>query len=322
VKNSHPCRPSLKIPICRLSQAIRTRLADAVETKSWIGSGRVLAWRAWAVAAGIILNSCTHQGHSPVGSTGTLVHSVRSEYSDIRVRDSGGLRSLSFVEPGLEVRQTSMLLADPGHLVVPYTRYMFAAKLVNHPQQRVLIVGLGGGSMVRFLNQHFPRTAVDAVEIDPEIVRIAATYFGTRPSRRTRIFTADAFDYLRRDVGRYDVIYMDAFLEPGPQTDPRGIPQQLKTADFLRSLRQKLTPGGAVAFNLSEHAHTDRDIQTIASAFPTTYEYRVPGTKNRVVIATEEARPRSSSALRNAGRALDAARPVGFSFEAMPDALR
>ncbi len=275
------------------------------------------------VVAGIFALGCADRGERPLrgGGGGTLVHTVKSEYSDIRVRDAGSIRSLSFVEPGLEVRQTSMDLNNPGHLVIPYTRYMFASMLVTHPQRRVLVVGLGGGSMVRFLNRHFPQTAVDAVEIDPEIVRIAADFFGTRPSRRTRIFTEDAFNYLGRDVGRYDVIYMDAFLEPGPETDPRGIPQNLKTADFLRALGQKLKPGGVVAFNLSEHGTTDQDIRTIASAFPSTYEFRVPRTKNRVVIASQEPAPRSAENLRAAGRALDAAHPAGFSFEGMVGAL-
>ncbi len=277
---------------------------------------------AAAFVAAALFAACAEPGLRPPSAGGTLVHSVRSQYSDIRVRDAGGVRSLSFVEPGTESRQSTMALDNPGFLIAPYTRYMFASKMVKHPQDRVLIVGLGGGSMVRFLNSHFPRTSVEVVEIDPEIVRIAATYFGTRPSHRTRIFTEDAFHFLRRDIGRYDAIYMDAFLEPGPQTDPRGIPQQLKTADFLRSLTEKLNPGGVVAFNLSEHARTNRDVRMIASVFPTVYEYRVPYSRNRVLVATLEPRRQSPAGLRSAGRALDASHRVGFSFEQLVGALR
>ncbi len=272
--------------------------------------------------AAIFLTIASLSGCADLETPDTLVRSVKSEYSDIRVRDANGTRSLYFVEPGLEVRQSSMHLANPGHLMVPYTRHMFASMLVKHPQDRVLVVGLGGGSMVRFLNHHFPKTRVDAVEIDPEVVKIAADLFGTRPSRRTRIFTEDAFHYLRRDVGRYDAIYMDAFLEPGPETDPRGIPQQLKTADFLRSLHDKLQPGGVVAFNLSEHHDTSRDIRTIASAFPSTYGFRVPGTQNRVVIATLENKPKSKEELLAAGRTLDQSHRTGFSFEQLATGFR
>ena len=254
-------------------------------------------------------------------SESTLVYSAKSNYSDIRVRDEGGVRSLYFVEPNLEVRQTSMILGNPGHLTTPYTRYMFASMLLKHPQKRVLIVGLGGGAMVRFLNKHFPETSVDAVEIDPEVVKIASKLFGVRSLKRTRIITEDAFVYLQRDNGLYDAIYMDAFLEPGPETDPRGIPQELKTVDFLVSLRGKLAPDGVVAFNLSEHESTDQDVQTIARAFPTIYEYRVPDSQNRVVIATGEFAATPAKDLCAAGRKMDGRRPVGFSFENMADSL-
>src|SRR5690606_7333729 len=124
----------------------------------------------------------------------------------------------------------------------------------------------------------------------------------------------DAFDFLKRETGRYDTIYMDAFLEPGPERDPRGIPQRLKTIEFLRSLHQRLQPGGVVAFNLSEHAGTRGDIRNIAAAFPTTYVFKVPQTKNWVVIASVHQQKHSPEALRDAGLTLDRARTVGFSF--------
>ncbi len=279
-----------------------------------------LRWMAASVTIAFAAG-CANSGKPTGQGNGRLIYSVKSPYSNIQIHDYGRLRSLSFVETGVNVRQSLVDLDKPGHLILPYARYMFASMLVKQPQQRVLVVGLGGGSMVRFLNQHFPETHVDAVEIDPEIVRIAADYFGTRPSRRTRIFTADAFDYLRRDTGRYDAIYMDAFLEPGPKTDPRGVPQNLKTTDFLRGLRQKLNPGGVIAFNLSEHRQTEQDIRTIASAFPAIYEFRVPKTKNRVVIVTLDPASESVPELRAAGQRLDAEHSVGFSFEAMAEAL-
>lgn len=76
---------------------------------------------------------------------GKLVRSEKSEFSNIRIRENGSVRSLYFVEPpGLEVRQTSVDLKRSGRLLVPYTRTMFATLLFKYPQERVLIVGLGG----------------------------------------------------------------------------------------------------------------------------------------------------------------------------------
>jgi len=253
---------------------------------------------------------------------GTLIRAETSAFSDIRVRADGSVRGLYFAEPtGVEVRQSMLDVNRPGRLLVPYTRTMFASMLFKHPQDRVLVVGLGGGSMVRFINHHFPRARVDAVEIDPVIVGLADEVFGTRPGPRTRIFTEDAIVYLQRNTIRYDVIYMDAFLKPGADTDARGIPRRLKTVGFLRDLHRQLTPGGVVAFNLVEHPGLKQDLRTIAEAFPVTYVFRVPQTLNLTVIASPEPGVRSRESLRAAGADLDAKLDTGFSFRRLVDLL-
>ena len=143
---------------------------------------------------------------------GEIIHEVQSAYSHIRVREREKIRSLMFVdgESGLEQRQSAIDMDAPEEMQLGYTRSLFASFLFRHPQERVLIVGLGGGGMVRFLNHHFTETQVDAVEIDPEVVKIAADYFGTREGERTTIHTEDAFVYLKSLHGPYDAIYMEA----------------------------------------------------------------------------------------------------------------
>ena len=176
--------------------------------------------------------------------------------------------------------------------------------------------------MVRFLNRHFPSTAVDAVEIDPEIVRIASEYFGTRPGPRTRIITEDAFVLLGRAAERYDVIYMDAFLKPCGDTDAVGVPLQLKTVEFLKSLHRSLEEGGMVVFNLNPHEGTGKDLEAIRSAFPQVYEFQVPRRNNLVAVATRAGGRAGREALEAAARDLDRARDAGFSFQDVARQLR
>ncbi|MHC5039145.1 MAG: spermidine synthase, partial [Planctomycetota bacterium] len=138
-----------------------------------------------------------------------LVHEVKSDYSHIRIRDKGNYRALLFVrDTGEEVTETAIDRKTPHKLVIPYTQYMFLSYLFRPEHEKVLIVGLGGGGMVHFLNHYFPDLKVDAVEIDPVVVKLADEYFGTRPGPKTRIFTEDAFKYLARAEDKYDVIYM------------------------------------------------------------------------------------------------------------------
>jgi len=221
---------------------------------------------------------------------GDVIHEVTSEFSHIRVRETGNIRSLLFVDDrGTEQLQSSIDLSAPEVMLVDYTKTMFASLLFTPSQKRILIVGLGGGGMVRFAESALPETQIEAVEIDPEVVRVAAEYFETKNGPRISIHTIDAFEFLRAKNGAYDAIYMDAFLKPkaGPELDE--LTKRLKTVEFLEDVKSRLSPDGLVAFNLIAWYPTTRgDIASIREVFPSVYRFSVPGTGNLVVIATQK----------------------------------
>lgn len=273
----------------------------------------------WLLLALALLPACgpredANEGAAPPAEE-RLVHEEHSAFSHIRVKDRGRVRSLCFVkDTGKEVTETSLDLDHPEHLVVPYTRVMFTSFLFQFPPAQCLIVGLGGGAMVRFLRHHFPECRVDAVEIDPAVVQIAAEYFGTAPDAKTRIFTEDAFDYLARAEEKYDVIYMDAFLKPGEGNDSTGAPLHLKTVRFLKSLHARLEPGGVVAFNMMAGPAMTRDLEAIRRAFPSAYSFQVPQRTNLVAVGTLEEKHRPREELVRLGRRLDQEFAFGFSL--------
>jgi predicted O-methyltransferase YrrM len=162
---------------------------------------------------------------------GGLVYEETSEYSHFKVYDRGGTRYLMFVrDNGQEVTESALELSDPDRLAIEYTQVMFASHLLRPEQQRVLIVGLGGGSMVRFLRRFFPEIDVTAVEIDPAIARVAESYFGVVNGPNTHIVVEDGFDFIARGGDDYDVVYMDAFLKPSTSTDDEGAPLNMQAA--------------------------------------------------------------------------------------------
>ncbi|MDP2321337.1 MAG: fused MFS/spermidine synthase [Acidobacteriota bacterium] len=225
---------------------------------------------------------------SPERTIGRLEHEEVSVFSRIRVRSDGDVRVLTFVrDNGQEVVQSRVDLAAPHTLLSPYARGMFASYLYQPHPRRVLIVGLGGGAMVRFLTHHEPQVQIDAVEIDPAVVRLADEYFGVRSGGNVRVHTADAVAFVESTVDRYDLILMDAFLRPSSDTDATGVPAALKTLAFLGRLKQALAPGGVVAFNINDHASMADDIAAVAAAFGHAAVYRCPPADNQVVIATE-----------------------------------
>ncbi len=218
---------------------------------------------------------------------GDLEHEEVSAFSRIRIRRDGDVRALTFVrDNGQEAVQSRLNLTAPHLLESPYARGMFASYLYQPHPRRVLIVGLGGGAMVRFLSHYEPQVHIDAVEIDPAVVRLADQYFGVRSGGNVRVHTANGVTFVESTTEHYDLILMDAFLRPSSDTDSTGVPAGLKTLEFLRRLKQALAPGGVVAFNVNEHDGMDDDIGAVRTAFGQVAVYRCPPSRNKAVIAT------------------------------------
>ena len=219
-------------------------------------------------------------------------------------------------DSGEEVGETKLNLRQPHRLLIPYTQAMFASYLLRTQQNRVLIVGLGGGAMVHFLTHHELKLSVEAVEIDPMVVKLAHSHFDLPSGKNVKIITADAFDHLAAAKKQtYDVIYMDAFLKPAADTDATGAPLRLKTVRFYKSIHQKLTPGGMVVFNLNAHNKIRQDVKTIGEAFPQTYVFRVSGSKNIIVIGSLEATRVKAAELKTRARMLDRQFKANFTFQ-------
>jgi spermidine synthase len=247
-------------------------------------------------------------------TAGALEYETHSPYSHIRVRRQGNIRSLIFVrDTGEEMCETAINLKKPHELQLSYSRSMFTSYLFRPQQQRVLIIGLGGGAMVQFLLHYDPQLTVDAVEIDPAVVAVAARYFNTRSGGKVTIATADGFDYLRRSHEQYTVIYMDAFLRPSDDTDAVGTPARLKTEQFYKDLQKRLDVEGLVVFNLNPHPRLQADLRAIRAAFPQVYVFRT-GESNLVAVATMAARRLDGPTLLSRGRELDRRFKTSFSF--------
>src|SRR5258706_4110699 len=93
--------------------------------------------------------------------------------------------------------ESIMDLQRPNELIAPYTRYMsYAIAWLARPPSRIAIVGMGGGRTIGYLLSTVPEAVADAVELDPEVVRLAAKYFGTESSERLRIHPGDGRVFL------------------------------------------------------------------------------------------------------------------------------
>ena len=225
----------------------------------------------------------------PLDASGELAQGM---FSKIKVRDRDGVRGMYFVRPGgVEVLESELDLERPELLRVAYTSDFLISYALTPHHQRALIVGLGGGGMLHALKAYDPELELDVVEIDPVVVQLAQEYFGVNETP-ANIITRDGFEQLRDpEVSPYDVIYMDAFLQPSEETDSTGAPLRLRTVEFLREVRQRLSPQGVLLINLNEHPQVARDVRSIRAAFSSSLIWRVPQTGNLIVAAFNSAAP-------------------------------
>lgn len=269
---------------------------------------------------GSALAALSSRGQHP--GEATVEHEEKSAYSKIRVLKEKSVRTLGFVrDAGDLIVESRVDLDKPHELQIPYTRYMFASYLLRPEQERVLIVGLGGGSMVHFLKHYEPKLKVDVVEIDPAVVRIAEKYFNLKSGGNVTILTKDAFDYLKNAEARYDVIYMDAFLKPAAGTDDNGVPAHLKTVEFYKLIQKKLTADGLVVYNVHPHDKAQDDLKNIRDAFPQSYVFRLPQFRGFVAVGTLKQQRAGIRELRGLGGDLDARFQASFSFRDMAERL-
>jgi spermidine synthase len=110
------------------------------------------------------------------------------------------------------------------------------------PPARVLVLGLGAGTLARDLEFAFPGAHVVGVEIDPEVIALGRRWFALPAA--TDVWAGDGRQYLNRPVDqRFDLILIDAFAGA-------YLPFQLATRESFQRADAWLTPGGAVAVNV------------------------------------------------------------------------
>lgn len=177
----------------------------------------------------------------------------------IEISESEGVRSLHFGTPWV---QGSMRVARPWSLELQYTREMMLPLLLQERADwpgRVLMIGLGAGSMLKFLHRHRPECRFTVVEIDERVIAAAQQHFRIPAAGpRVAIACADGFDWVAADDGNYDLILLDAF-------DRNARAHRLESLAFYQACAARLAAGGWLACNLltlhSSHAATRRALE-------------------------------------------------------------
>jgi len=227
---------------------------------------------------------------------GRIAH-IETEYNNVYISKRGPLLGLTTRVKDEIYPHSIVDLKDPDDMIVSYTRIMPAALLYPKTIQRILMVGLGAGSISTYLGRAMPDVQIDVVELDPGVIAAGRKYFGLQETDKVHFVESDGRVYLNRNKNLYDLIFLDAYRE-------LGVPFHLLTREFYTLVKERLAPGGAVASNVI--ASTKLYLSTLAtlrSVFSTVDVYsdwREANVMQSIAVAAPTARPSADALMQRA----------------------
>ncbi len=174
------------------------------------------------------------------------IHKEHSLYRNILVTQQDGRRCMRFtLRHDREQNQSCYLLKQPRKLVFDYTKLAMIGAVARPDANKILIIGLGGGSLVNAYHYLFPDAQITSVEIDPAVIKVAKDYFHLPEESWHTIVARDARIFVKRQLlkkASYDIIILDAF-------NGDYIPEHLMTREFFREIKKLLSNKGIALSN-------------------------------------------------------------------------
>lgn len=172
----------------------------------------------------------------------------------------------------------------------------------QNPSLRVLHIGGGGYVMPRYLEEVYPQSTLEVIEIDPEVTRVVFDYLGLSPDTNIVTYNQDARMVIPTlPEGRYDLVIGDAFND-------LSVPYHLTTREFNEQVQALLKDDGIYVINVVDKLHSGRFLRayvnTIQRTFPYVYliednhEWEDDSRRTHVVAASLQ--PLSLAALKEA----------------------
>ena len=231
----------------------------------------------------------------------------------VEVSEQSGIRSLHL---GSDTVQSSMKLEDPYELVLSYTRAMMAFLLFHPRPEHVLVIGLGGGSLPKFVYKHLSDARITVIESEPKVIAVARQYFHLPPDdERLVVEAAEGGAWVASHPNCCDVLMVDGY-------DRNEQVPELCSEDFYASASAALSDQGVLVVNLwSSDSRFDAYLQRIESVFDAVVCVPAERRGNVAVLAFRQSQgqPRWDD-LRAAARSLQAL--YGLEFLRFVEGLR
>lgn len=157
------------------------------------------------------------------------------------VLDDGELRYLYF---NTRLMQSAMRLKTPDSLELRYTQKMMAFLLFHGRPRRLALIGLGGGSLLKFCYRRLPGTHLTAVELDAQVLALQSLFHLPPADARFALVQGEGAEWLATAEKGLDVLLIDAF-------NKEGFAPSLAHREFFQDAWDKLSGNGVLVVNLA-----------------------------------------------------------------------
>lgn len=188
------------------------------------------------------------------------IRKAEEDGETVYIAEKFGVRTLHI---GSDTVQSAMRINAPNDLELSYTRSMMGFLLFNEKPQSVLVIGLGGGSVAKFIRHRMPWVKIRVIEINERVLTVARRYFAVPENdERFEVIIGDGAEFVSRPDVSADVLLVDGY-------DGESHVEAVSTLAFYRDCHARLNPAGLLVVNLwGGDREFNETLKRIELAFP------------------------------------------------------
>lgn len=146
---------------------------------------------------------------------------------------------------------------------------VWSALLPEHQVRSILIMGLCAGTVASLARKRWPEVRIVGYELDPEVVRVATSFFNLDTQTEVRI--ADARQAFKSKE-KYDLVVVDMY-------NGTTFPNFARSENFISNVKKLLNPSGSASFNRVELPQDQADVvkfeKTVKKVFPKVWKKKI-----------------------------------------------
>jgi len=242
------------------------------------------------------------------------IHKTVSDNASVDVSERDGVRYLHL---GSETVQSAMRVNAPNELELAYTRAMMGFLLFRSEPSDILMIGLGGGSVAKYVYHKLPSARTRVVEINPQVVAAARSHFQLpEQDERFQVEIGDGAEYVSTSPAGTDVLMVDGYDGSSPA-------EALTSQRFYDDCAAALTQNGVLVVNLwSSDRHFDIYLKRIQTSFDNYVLCMTTARYSNIIVLGFKRSPGNPRWQELKERAKDLEAEYGLEFPKFVDALR